>query len=166
MDVSISAAIRTPRVDAGLGYNALSQRTLEKHYRVAPSPIVTEDGQVQDQYGRLTSHRAHPVVTAGQNPSYIMQVESDLRPSVAASLPTYQGHNPGTTHRFSADHPESFGGYDTAGVNRDIATGHGGHYGVPYSAPQGISKEEWERQRQRLLMQRKYNADRFSSSGM
>jgi len=163
-DVSISKALRIPKVSTAFAPNAESERFQDPRFSVCPA------WNSQDNLGRNVSYFSFNSLTAGcHDPMQRIVVENFLRPSYHPYL-NAQGISE-DEYSFGS----SFGGYDTAGVRRDEAYHNYGDYQIPgptkdlgsYMSPTATSFEfQRERDRQNRALRRVFEYNRYQNSGM
>ena len=105
-EVSITSALRVPKVYSGYAENVATERFQDHAFSVCPQWTG------QDNLGREVPYFSENNLAAGcHDPSARMDIENDLRPSYHPYLNVQDG--------ISGDTTSSFGGYDTLGVRRD-----------------------------------------------
>jgi hypothetical protein len=164
-EVSITNALRTPKVSAQFAPNASSERFQDQRLVIKPQWLR------QDGYGRQVGYHTQNVLTAGaHHPLARMLIESAQRPAYSPTL---------NTQGISGDeqyYGNSFGRADTLGVNRGQAFQMYGEYSVPGPTnfiPHELSSTErdddafkHERVRMERALRRRYEFNRYSQSGM
>jgi len=162
MSLSITKALRIPKVSSDLASNVASERFQDPRFNVCP----TWNGQ--DNLGRGVSYYSYDSLSAGcHDPSQRIEIENALRPNYHPYLDT-NGID-GESQQYAS----SFGGrYDTMGMNRDQAFKMNARYGnvgptgdiaAPMTPQQWATQQEELHQRNRRIMSRKYETNRYSA---
>lgn len=162
MSLSITKALRVPKVSAQYAANAESERFQDPRFNVCP----VWNGQ--DNLGRGVSYYSFDSVTAGcHSAEQRIDIENALRPNYHPYL------NTDGIDADSQQYASSFGGrYDTMGVNRDQAFKLNARYGnvgptgdlsAPMTPAQWALQQEQLHQKNRRFMSRKYETNRYSS---
>jgi len=152
---SLGAALRTPKVIGDYAPNAQSERSQDVNYTILPK------FNGQDNNGRPVSYNSTVTLTAGMSPLARIFVENGHRPGYAVYL-NASGIDQGGAYTNLG----SFGGYDTGGVYKDEAFKKYGSYSVCAIHDKGpIVEQESEQRRSNIIMQNRYQAQRYSAQG-
>lgn len=162
MSLSITKALRVPKVSAEYAANADSERFQDPRFNVCP----VWNGQ--DNLGRGVSYYSYDTLTAGcHDASQRIDIENALRPDYHPYL------NTGGIDADDQQYGSSFGGrYDTFGLNRDQAYRMNAEYGnmgpkkdlaSPMTPKQFARQQEELNQYRRRAMRRAFETNRYSS---
>jgi hypothetical protein len=128
MSLSLTASIRTPKINTGLAANLLSERRLDQSY------IINPDRALYDDYGREAGIDTITDLTWGDDPLYRMDEENEVsRPQYSYYLNVpqgLQGVGSGTDYTAEAPMYKSLRNADTLGVNRYDSLGFAPTYKI------------------------------------
>lgn len=155
----ISQAITTPKINTGLSVNVYSDRFQNHAHNVCP--IHTH----HDLYGRPGHAYSIDMLTAGcHDPQLRITVENALRPSTHPYL------NTDGLEGDSYSYASSLQGYDTMlggkVPGRDSGFGFNAAYQVPQTDYASMYAHDQEVKQRNRAVQRKFESQRFKSSGM
>jgi hypothetical protein len=163
-DVSISNALRTPKVSAHFASGAHGERTLDPRLSINPRYVGT------DHYGRPAHPDTQNILTANHDPRKIMSVEEHVvRPHYHRFLNTRGIH--GESEYFTPVQSTA----DTMGMKRNESMNKNGSYIYPGPATRfqgrGISNSNmfadgYDQMRTNKALLKTYRTDRLSQSGM
>ena len=128
MSLSLTASIRTPKVNTGLSNNLFSERRLDQEYIINPQRALYDD------YGRVAAIDTVTDLTFGDDPLYRMLEEEEVsRPQYSYYLNVPQGlQGVGDSEDYTAQAPvyKSMRNADTLGVNRFDSVGFAPTYKI------------------------------------
>jgi len=124
--VSLTAAIKTPKVTTGLASNLQSERSLNQNYIINPNRALYDD------YVREANIDSIDALTVGYDPMYRIDVEDSLRPQYSEYLDVPQGIQGVTADEDALVVRKDFykGGSDTRGVGMYTNLGFAPQYKI------------------------------------
>lgn len=152
MSLSLTASIRTPKVNPGLSVNLLSERRLDQEYIINPNRALYDD------YGREAGIDTITDLTWGDDPLYRMLEEDEVsRPQYSYYLNVpqgLQGVSDSEDYTSQAPRYKSMAGADTLGVDRFSSLGFAPTYKINTPLRPQFSNLSYADQRNLVEMER------------